>query len=131
MDEEFVICLERSQKFQSLVTHLPKHNITIAEYRKKYGVDVLIRSIELTKRRSLARKNRKGTTGKGETKIIRCPICSCEHTVSKFFALKMHDPRCKYCKDKVYKKEQDEKFNGLSEPEDYVICRECGKKLKI
>jgi len=128
-DEEYIVCRECGLKAVTLARHLKAaHGFTADEYRAKHG-DVLIRSKALTRKRAEASRNRRGGFGKGEKKSILCPSCGDSREVSKFFG-PLHDARCSECREVEELVDEISRWEGKSEPEDYVECRLCGYRTE-
>ena len=129
----YVRCLMPGCTYRAttLARHLKAvHEVTAGQYRDRFGQDTLIRCGELTAKRSNASKNREGGFGKGETKEIKCPDCGVVQIVSKFFAPEMHNPRCPTCDEKRKAREEEARWEGKTEPEDFVTCQVCGLRAE-
>ena len=126
-DEDYVVCLICGHKAETLARHLKTaHGITSGVYRSQQGQDAQIRSLKVEHAMSESAKDRKGGSGKGGTKDIACPSCGVVWVGSKFLASMTHDFRCSECR----KRAEDARWVGLSEPDDYVTCRECGYRAE-
>ena len=122
-DEDYVRCLECGHRAFTLAGHLKAaHGVSADEYRARHG-DVLIRARKLTEARSEAVRAGWGADSHVGSKVVTCSSCGRDREVSKFFG-SLHDERCPECRAS-----EDAAFwDGKSEPEDYVECRECGHR---
>jgi len=117
--EDFVRCLECGHRAGTLARHLKAaHGITADDYRAKHG-DVLIRPSKVTeKRRAAIQKGRTTSDSYEGVKNVLCPSCGQEHEVHKLSGA----VPCPECKEA----EANKRWEGLSEPADYVTCLACG-----
>lgn len=124
--QDFITCLECGFRGKSLATHLKVHGMNGASYRAKHGSEVLLRCLASeAKRRSGIKKAHQKTPAKTRTKECPCTECGEVVTVSAFTsAAVVVCPSCVQAKE-------DARWEGLSEPEDYVTCRECGHRAVI
>jgi hypothetical protein len=127
---DYVACrmLGCSYRADTLARHLKAvHGITAEEYRGRYP-GALIRSETLTeKRRVTLTEARQGEGYTGE-KVVTCPSCDTTYSVSKFVVPGTHDLRCAVCRTIEEIAEAEAKWEGKSEPGDYVTCRACGHR---
>lgn len=121
--QDFITCLECGFRGKSLATHLKVHGMNGASYRAKHGPDVLLRCLASeAKRRSGIKRAHRKTPAKTRTKECPCTECGEVVTVSAFTsAAVVVCPSCVQAKE-------DARWEGLSEPQDYVTCRECGHR---
>ena len=124
---DFVTCLICGHKSKTLARHLKsEHKKTAAQYKKQF-TEALIRSETLTITRSKAAiKSHLEVSRKGLTKVILCSKCDQEIEVSAFFAYSTHDSRCATCKKIAIELDTSSRWEGLSDPDDYVTCQACG-----
>ena len=125
---DYIHCKVCNEKMTSIVTHVPKHGITVTDYRLQFGSDVKIRCDSLVAKRSKAIAS--WTRPHGETKTITCPDCSVTWEGSKYLVPGTHDLRCVGCKDKYETECEDARWLGKLEDQDYVICRACGHRAE-
>lgn len=117
---DYVTCRECGFKGTTLATHLKKHGLTADQYREKHGQDALIRCEAVTnKRKGAISKARKKYADKYDgIKNITCQSCGElfeDHKLSSATT-------CSKCKEA----QAESRWEGLSEPEDYVTCLDCG-----
>jgi DNA-directed RNA polymerase subunit RPC12/RpoP/transposase-like protein/Zn-finger nucleic acid-binding protein len=129
--KDYVVCRLCGHKAVTLARHLlAEHKITAKQYRMQFP-DALIRSEDLASARSRASKHSHETNPrKGLTKTILCSNCDRELEVSAFFAYATHDSRCPECKQAALDMADLSKWEGKSEPEDYVTCQVCGYRAE-
>lgn len=126
LNEDYVQCQLCSYKAETLAWHLKAvHGITAEEYKVKFP-GALIRCEKTTLKRQEAARNRLGGFGKGDTKEVVCPGCGQGHTVSKFLVAGTHDFHCPTCRQLA----DEARWDGKSDPEDYVTCLECGHRAE-
>ncbi len=125
--KDYVTCLLCGHKSVTLARHLlAAHKINAGQYRMQFP-EALIRSEALTVLRGVsAREAHEKFPTKGKTKTILCSDCDQEIEVSAFFAYSTHDSRCPECKQADLEAADLSKWEGKSEPEDYVTCQVCG-----
>ncbi len=120
--EEYVSCLECGHKAKSLARHIrPVHNMTAEDYREKHP-GALIRSPAAESRRREGIQKSRQAPSYGGTKLGVCPSCGETHEVSKFSIPTL----CAACRAKS----EEVRWEGLSEPEDYVTCKACGYRAE-
>ena len=117
---DYVTCRECGFKGTTLATHLRTHGLTADQYREKHGQDALIRCEAVTnKRKGAISKARKKYAAKYDgIKQITCQSCGVlfdDHKLSSATT-------CSKCKEA----QAESRWEGLSEPEDYVTCLDCG-----
>lgn len=128
--EDYVCCSLCGHRAVTLAGHLTaSHGISAERYKEQFP-GALIRAQRLTEKRSLASKGREGGFGKGARKSILCPSCGTTWEGSKFLAPEMHDPRCPSCKERDLTLLEESRWDGKSEPADYVSCLECSYKAE-
>jgi predicted transcriptional regulator len=120
---DFVRCLECGVRSGRLVSHLPKHGMSVQQYREKWGESAPIHAAQVERRRK-ARSvaNNRDRTG---TKQVPCTTCGVEITVHKY-AGSLHDLRCSTCKTAS----EEARWEGKTEPEDFVTCLDCGHRAE-
>ena len=125
-DQDYVRCRVCEHRANTLAGHLTAaHQITAEQYRESYP-NALIRATSLTVKRQKAAKNRSGGFGKGDTKKVTCPDCGREWEGSKFLVPGTHDLRCEGCREAA----KESRWTGLTEPDDYVTCLDCGHRAE-
>jgi hypothetical protein len=125
---DYVVCAICSHCAESLARHIKAvHGITADEYKTRYP-GTRIRSIRLTELRSKLAQHREGGFGKGDLKEVVCPSCGVPWKGSKFLVPGTHDLRCVQCRERESLAEETVRWQGKSEPDDFVQCRVCGWK---
>lgn len=124
-NQDFVVCRECGYQGSKLYRHIEKHGLTTEGYLNKYP-SAPMRCSAAAQNQTATRMARRATSPPmwQATKMVPCPSCGGEHTVSKFMG-PLHDLRCAPCKAKALAAGLD-RFDGKSEPEDYVTCLDCG-----
>lgn len=119
---EYISCLECGHQAKSLARHIqPVHDMTAEEYRQKHPGALLRSPAAEARRREGIQKSRQAPNYEG-TKTQPCPSCGKQREVSKF-------SRSTPCPDCRAKSEASQ-WEGLSEPEDYVTCKDCGYRAE-
>ena len=127
--EDYVVCRECGHRAETLAGHLTAaHGFDADAYRARHGSGVPVRADKVARNMSEAAKVRGVSfgTGKGERKTAACPSCGAFQEVSKFLVPGTHDLRCAACR----KRDEDFRWEGKTEPEDFVSCRECSYKAE-
>jgi len=107
---------------ETLARHLKAvHGITAAEYRVQ-NPDAPIRAVKVTQNRQAAIKAGRESGAYAGTKKVLCPSCGQEHEVHKLSGT----VPCKSCREKA----EVIRWAGLSEPEDYITCLDCGHRAE-
>jgi predicted transcriptional regulator len=119
--EDYLTCRECGFRGKTLVMHLKKHGLNGKSYRAKYGADLPLRSeASEAKRRAGITKERRSR--KGLTKVLPCSACRDVVEVSAYAST----VTCEPCKTKA----EEARWEGKTEPEDYVTCVECGHRAE-
>jgi len=119
---DYVRCLECNVRAETLARHLKAvHGITAEEYRLKHP-GAPIRAETVTQNRQEAIKAGRGSGAYKGTKTVLCPSCGADHEVHK---LSM-PTRCFSCKSS----DEDVRWQGLVEPDDFLTCLECGYRAE-
>jgi hypothetical protein len=105
-----------------LARHLKAaHAITADQYRERNGAVAPIRCAQTeARRRSGIRQSHALSPQKGLTKVALCETCEAPVEVSRFSSEK--GVLCPAC--------LDSKWEGKTEPEDYVTCLDCGYRAE-
>jgi Zn ribbon nucleic-acid-binding protein/transposase-like protein len=122
-----VVCMECGHRALNLWKHLKtEHRTTPSVYVAKWpGVRWRIEKVEQARLARSLEGRAANDYMKGTLKEVSCPTCGQGVRVS-LFAGSLHDLRCEECKaedDLVLWREK-------SEPEDFVMCRECGHRAE-
>lgn len=125
--EDYVTCRECRLRSSNLTGHVRVHGLTAEEYRQKHGVGARLRSIKEAEGIGSAIKEMFPDGRDYGTKEVQCPECDATWTAPKTLAMSVHDLRCLECKVSDARAEADAKWEGKSEPEDFVTCRVCGE----
>ena len=125
--QDYVVCRLCEHRAETLARHLlAEHKINADLYRMQFP-DAPIRSEALTVlRKASVVQSHVDAPHKGLTRTILCDDCDHELVVSAFFAYNTHDARCPECKQAALDAEDTARWEGLSEPEDFVTCQTCG-----
>jgi len=100
--------------------------LTVEEYRARHGADLVLRaSAERESIREAARRAHADGRHAG-TRVVLCPECDAPWDAPKSLALTVHDLRCAVCRALGDIAEEQARWDGMSEPSDYVTCRACG-----
>lgn len=142
--EDFVICRECGKHFGQITwVHLLKHNITVEQYRHKYP------NAPIVPPRPKKKKIIRQIMGKEGVNYVVCMECdkrfeaiTSSHLSNKH-NMSTEEYRCKYPDAPFYSRVRIRKFveskkqcrkqldlQGV-EPKDFVICRICGKRLRV
>lgn len=123
---DYVVCRECGMRSSNLSGHVRVHGLTVGAYRARHGADLVLRaSAERESIREAAR--RAHANGQhGGTKVVLCPECDAPWGAPKSLALSVHDLRCAVCRVLGDIAEEHARWEGMSEPSDYVTCRACG-----
>lgn len=125
---DYLVCRECGLRLESLTGHILVHGLTAPEYRTRHGADALLRPwkvLDSMRVGMLASPAHQKGRDVG-TKPIECDDCGVSFLVSKSFTPSIHDARCDVCKATGNLLEEELRWEGLEEPEDYVRCRQCG-----
>lgn len=123
--QDYVTCLECGHRAKALQGHLQKHGLTAETYRAKYGSDAPVRANgSEAKRRRGIRASHAAKPRQGLTKVLPCSSCGDVAEVSAFVS--GSTTVCAPCKQK----QEDARWEGKSEPDDYVTCVECGYRAE-
>ena len=122
---DYVTCRECGLRSTNLSSHLQTHGVTAEEYRGRHA-GARVRSEREQEVLSLGTA-RSHVEGKHDgTKKVVCPDCDEEWDAPKSLALSVHDTRCLLCRELAMQAEEEARWEGKSEPDDYVTCRVCG-----
>lgn len=127
--QDFVVCRECGHQGHKLYRHIQKHGLTTEGYLDKYP-SAPMRCLTVTQQQSTTRVARLAAVAPSwqATKMVVCPGCGAEHAVGKFMG-SLHDLRCPQCKA-VAVAAAFHRFDGKSEPADYITCLDCGYKAE-
>ena len=126
----YVRCLECGHRAETLARHLKAaHGITAEEYRSRHG-DVRIRSVKVEQARRLALQVGRTSPAYAGTKDVGCPSCGGVREVSKFFVPDVHDLRCEVCRAAEDAAFEEARWEGKTEPADYMECWVCGYRTE-
>lgn len=122
---DYVTCRECGLRSTNLTSHIQVHGVVADEYRRRHG------GARLRSEREQEVLNqgtaRSHVEGKHDgTKKVVCPDCDEEWDAPKSLALSVHDTRCLLCRELTMQAEEEARWEGKTEPEDYVTCRVCG-----
>lgn len=125
---DHVVCLECGYRAQSLWRHLEtEHGTTPKAYVQKWpGALWRTQASESLRKERSAEVRRGNGWSKGESKTVECPNCTQPVQVS-LFAGSIHDLRCDECKAEDFLI----LWKGRKEPDDYVVCLECGYRAEF
>ena len=128
-NRDFVVCRECGHHGSKLYRHIEKHGLTTEGYLFKYP-SAPMRCSAAVQNQTATRMARRATSPPmwQATKVVPCPSCGEEHTVGKSMG-SLHDLRCASCKAKALAAGLD-RFDGKSEPEDYITCLDCGYRAE-
>lgn len=123
--QDYVTCLVCLHRAPSLGRHLKaEHGMTAEEYRAKYANAPVWSATAANNHRTAVAEGRKSAGYLG-AKAVTCPSCGQAWQASKFLA-SMHDHRCADCQQQAVLEADQARWEGKSEPVDYVECRVCG-----
>ena len=128
---DFVRCLVCGHRGARIDRHVAsEHGLSTVEYRAKFpNAEVQSGNLKSARSESATRQHQESPR-KGLTKVILCSNCDRELEVSAFFAYSTHDSRCPECKQADLDASDLSKWEGKSEPEDYVTCQVCGHRAE-
>ena len=125
--EDYVTCQECRLRSSNLTSHVRVHGLTAEAYHQKYGDGARLRSVKEAEGIGNAIKEMFPDGRDYGTKMVMCPECDVEWEAPKTLAMSVHDLRCPACKVADARAEADAKWEGKSEPADFVTCRVCGE----
>lgn len=123
---DYVRCRECEHRGASLARHLKAaHGFSADEYRTRHP-GALVRPTAVEGRRRAGIKAARRSDAYEGKKIIVCPSCGREHEVHKLSGI-IPCPQCKAADEKTC---YEDRWEGKSEPDDYVTCAECGYRAE-
>ena len=122
---DYVTCRECKLRSTNLTSHIRVHGVAADEYRRRHaGARLRSEREQEVLNQGTARSH---VEGKHDgTKKVVCPDCDEEWDAPKSLALSAHDTRCLLCRGLAGRAEEEARWEGKSEPDDYVTCRVCG-----
>lgn len=120
--QDFVSCKECGFRAVALTGHLRTHGLTAGEYRMKHGAGAALRTSQSTDLRNASLKEARASANYGGTKLVSCPCCGAIQEVHKLSGPALC-PQCAY-------REEAALWEGKTEPEDYLTCRDCGYRAE-
>jgi len=122
---DYVTCRECGLRSSNLSGHIRVHGVTAEEYRLRYA-GARVRS---DREQSVLNRGTAQSHADGKhlgLKKVTCPDCDAEWDAPKSLAVTVHDLRCAVCQALGDIAEDAARWEGKSEPEEFVTCRVCG-----
>ena len=123
---DYVVCRECGLRSSNLSGHVRVHGLTVDEYRARHGADLVLRSSAERESIRVAARRAHADGRHAGTKVVLCPECDAPWDAPKSLAVTVHDLRCAVCCVLGDIAEDAARWEGMSEPSDYVTCRACG-----
>jgi len=123
---DYVVCRECGLRSSNLSGHVRVHGLTVDEYRARHGADLVLRSSAERESIRVAARRAHADGRHAGTKVVLCPECDAAWDAPKSLAVTVHDLRCAVCRALGDIAEDAARWEGMSEPSDYVTCRACG-----